>query len=267
MDECGLQMIDDAMTAWELIREALDCPNAHPANGASADHPLDARLEAARKLVQNHVAIIGDVTNTTPKTQKHLQRLGPQAVSAVDRALRTVAARLLGLPELEACVDRADGFESAAWRATAVYLDARVQSPADQCGSREPDMSAYAIAAFRSVLMEVGGIGGMGGLGGMHTVQLNRLDALDVVNSNLWIRLRAACGKGCQPEASGAVSLHEIDARQEAAFKLVTNHKAVLRDVTPDLGTNLQRPIHSSTLWPTLDLQRVLTLSLKPDLD
>ena len=51
--------------------------------------------EVARKLIMNHVAILGDLTNPEPLTQLDLERVHPSLAEHVDDALREVTRRLL----------------------------------------------------------------------------------------------------------------------------------------------------------------------------
>jgi hypothetical protein len=130
--------------------------------GVAARHALPARLEAARKLIQNHAKVIGDVVNQAPATQLELTRLAAHARPHVERMLREVARRLLGsqggIEPLE--FQPGDIEQAAAWVQTAAYLCARVHTPASpkppSNPGRAPDMGEAAVAAFCDVLREVG---------------------------------------------------------------------------------------------------------------
>ena len=93
----------------------------------------DAHEEAARKLITNHEAVVRDVTNPNPKSQRQLQRVTEAAAPYVDQMLREVARRLLGrrpaLQELEETLDPSVlPVQVEAWAVTARYLRARTQA-------------------------------------------------------------------------------------------------------------------------------------------
>lgn len=133
-------------------------------SGVAARHALLARLEAARKLVQNHAKVIGDVVNQAPATQRELTRLASLARPHVDRMLREVACRLLGsqggIEPLE--LQPTDTEQAATWVQTADYLCGRVHAPSSSKPpsnpGRAPDMGEAAAAAFCDVLREVGSV-------------------------------------------------------------------------------------------------------------
>ena len=112
--------------------------------------PDAAALEAARVLVDNHTAILRDLTSAQPRSQLKLRRLDASKAALADQALRDVGWRLLGRPAGGAPQVAATGSspEISAVRAhVAEYLDKRLSVPRD--------MSARAAAAFRSVLREL----------------------------------------------------------------------------------------------------------------
>ena len=127
-----------------------------------------------------------------------------------------VARRLLGRqPGLEQLAEQlepsAPPAQAEAWAGTARYLRNRTQATPEERPGRKPDMSAAAAAAFRAVLEEVGG----------------------VAVSQQWEELRRLLDGATGPtEADGAAAAHSHAAREEAARKLITNHAAVVRDVT-----------------------------------
>ena len=94
-------------------------------------------------------------------------------------------------------------------------------------------MSASAAAAFRAVLEEVGG----------------------VAVSQQWEELRRLLDGATGPtEADGAAAVHSHSAREEAARKLITNHEAVVRDVTnPSPKTQPQLTRVSTSAAPYVD--------------
>ena len=152
---------------WEALRRLMDSSTSAGsttlADGAAAQHSHDAREEAARKLITNHEAVVRDVTNPNPKSQRQLQRVTEAAAPYVDQMLREVARRLLGrrpaLQELEETLDPSVlPAQVEAWAVTARYLRARTQATPDHQPGRKPDMGEGAAAALRAVLEEVGGV-------------------------------------------------------------------------------------------------------------
>lgn len=147
---------------WSQLQQRLDSTRAldTSADGAAATHAAEARLEAARKLVGNHQAVLGDVTNPAPVSQPELPRVGAGVRSYVDQALRDVARKLLGrcaarcLDERLEKANPAYVAQQAVWAATAEFLTQRIQSEPLKSG-RAPDMSPAAAAAMRAVLQEV----------------------------------------------------------------------------------------------------------------
>ena len=71
------------------------------ADGAAAKHDAHARHEAARKLIGNHAAVLGDLTRDgPPPTQSHLQRVTGRKKD-VDKLFKTLLGMLrLGQPML-----------------------------------------------------------------------------------------------------------------------------------------------------------------------
>ena len=191
---------------WEELRRLLDgATGPTEADGAAAAHSHAAREEAARKLITNHAAVVRDVTNPVPKTQPQLTRLDEAAAPYVDQMLREVARRLLGRRPGAQLLQQ--GVEAETALLTARYLHNRIQSTAEEKPGRHPDMSTAAGAALRAVLAEVGGI--------------------EVCPR--WEALRQLMD--ASELAVGVGSAYEHGAR-EAARKLITNHVAVVRDVT-----------------------------------
>ena len=194
------------------------------ASGAAASHAHAARHEAARKLITHHKAVIGDVTNPAPKTQLELKRVGTEHKEYVDQAMREVSRRLLGTraggqPLPQERLDPSRPAQAAAWAATAQYLTSRLHTPGMPPHDRTPDMSTEAAAAMRAVLQEVGSGTAVSDIGG----------------SPQWAPLhQVISGPGSdQPtEADGAAGGHGHSARHEALRKLLSNHMALLNDVT-----------------------------------
>ena len=256
----------EACPRWEALRRLMDSSTSAGsttlADGAAAQHSHDAREEAARKLITNHEAVVRDVTNPNPKSQRQLQRVTEAAAPYVDQMLREVARRLLGRrggsAELEETLDPSTPAQMEAWAGASRFLDGRVQASAEM-PRRTPDMSIAAAAAFRAVLREVGD----GEPSSTAAVPMDCADAVaDALSASAprWAALHREldemhCDGLCPPvvdelrppaaeEADGAAAQHSHDAREEAARKLITNHEAVVRDVTnpnPKSQRQLQR--------------------------
>lgn len=147
---------------WNALQQRLECAGANntSAEGAAAAHTAAARVEAARKLVGNHVAVVGDVTNPNPVTQTELPRVGAEVRSYVEQAMREVARRLLGrcaarcLDERLERTNPAYAAQQVVWAATAEFLSARIQVARLPSG-RAPDMSPAEAAAMGAVLQEI----------------------------------------------------------------------------------------------------------------
>ena len=91
--------------AWDSLRLLLqqnDRPS--PSSGAASQHSAEAREEAASKLLSNHSHVLRDATNPRQLnihfkllTQQALRRVPHADRRLVDRFLRELSARLLGL--------------------------------------------------------------------------------------------------------------------------------------------------------------------------
>jgi len=137
--------IEETAGKWAALADQLAASTA-PA----------AALEAARKLIANHEAVLRDMTNTVPSaTQPDLGRLGMFEALFIDQALREVARRLLGRPDPEEQLDPTVLGQARTWARTAAYLDRRLQATSNECPGRAPDMSVTAAAAMRAALHEV----------------------------------------------------------------------------------------------------------------
>lgn len=150
--------------ALDAKRHAAGDAGASPlAGGAARAHEVEARAEAASKLLSNHEVVLRDCTDPSgpPTSQRTLVRVPPQQRPYVDQALRETTRRLLGTgangllhERLEAAHPSYDAQRSA-WAATADYLSKRIQDQPIRSG-RAPDMSPAAAKALRDVLHEVG---------------------------------------------------------------------------------------------------------------
>mmetsp|Transcript_13293 Transcript_13293/g.34086 ORF Transcript_13293/g.34086 Transcript_13293/m.34086 type:complete len:310 (+) Transcript_13293:37-966(+) len=172
------KVIRDSESSWATLRQLLDRGDCETVvEGNVAEYHSSARMEAARKLVMNHVAVLNDITNPMPLTQESLQRVPRRSVLYVDQGMREVARRLIGRrkgsPEallldstLEVKLDPANQDMVRAWQMMALYLKSRLQSEPEQMPMRTPDMSSVAGKAMRAVLQEVGvGMSFSGGVG------------------------------------------------------------------------------------------------------
>ena len=265
---------------WDALRQLMDGSPAPVVvdaaatqlMGGSADEAAEAlrhchraRLEAARKLITNHDAVVRDVTNPNPKTQTQLARVSEAAAPYVDQMLREVARRLLGRregsAELEEKLDASVlPVQVEAWMGTSRFLDGRIQASIEMPG-RTPDMSVPAAAALRLVLREVGeGLpeGALSSVGAMMEMVRAAIGGALAAAAPRWEALRRVLdgpgGTASTDEAEGVANAHARDAREEVARKLITNHEAVVRDVTnPNPKTQRQLTRVSEAAAPYVD--------------
>ena len=139
-----------ACPPWEPFQQLVDTSINESggvletqADGAAGQHSHAARYEAARKIVLNHNGVLCDMVNPSPKTQLELVRVGLEYRHYVDQALRETVRRLLGkragIHLFEERVDPSMPAQSAAWRAMATYLSARVQGMQQQMPGAAPN--------------------------------------------------------------------------------------------------------------------------------
>lgn len=146
---------------WKELREILRLRGDVSAavDGVVAS-PNGGLLEAASKLVENHLRIVLDVTNPFARSQRHLGRLSLGDQPMIDSCLLEIAHRLLvrhpdgsSFPRLQ---PEREG-EAQVWAKVVAFLDKRLQSSAEELPERHPDLSPSAAQALRAVLGEMGG--------------------------------------------------------------------------------------------------------------
>ena len=99
--DAPLPALEETAPRWEALRQVLDGAAGTPteeADGVAMEHAHAAREEAARKLITNHVMVVRDVTNPSPKTQLQLTRVSTSAAPYVDQMLREVLRPLASSP-------------------------------------------------------------------------------------------------------------------------------------------------------------------------
>lgn len=208
--------------AWRPLQQLLDDgTGAVGLMGAATEHSKEARLEAARKCISNHMHIVKDVCNPSVTTnihgnksltQQELERVPVDSSQFVDQFLREVAGRLLGGAETyERRLDLHDPQQAMAWVQAAAYLEKRLQSSAEQMPGRPKDMDPAAAAAMVAVMTEI------------------------AQSALAWLTLWQMLGPASSSE--GRSQSDASAAQIEAARKLITNHGAVRLDICNPFGT------------------------------
>ena len=226
---------DRASSRWGGLIEQLNNSNTappaeSPSSNAAAAHGFNARKAAARKLIENRVRVIRDITRRTgpPASQPQIVPLPGEDVQ-VDACMFEVAKRLLGSRGSKG-VRLSTVAQASTWIATTEYLSARLQSSTEDVSnipgheSRKPDMNVPAGLSMRAVLAEV-----------TEDAQNLRWECL---NAQLGLELPESDDTG----AGSVAKRHNYEARKEGAYKLISNHTKVINDVVRPDGPPPSQP-------------------------
>lgn len=229
------EVLDDNSRKWETLTRLAEGSDPTHAEFTAAGFPVEVRVEAAKKLISNHVAVLKDITNPAPKTQTELPRVDRSLAQFVDLFLLETARRLLGRREQQLEASMLDRFltvdleqvkderAAEAWAHSARFLTARIQIDPAHFEGRRPDMSKDGSRAFLAVCNELG------------------------EPSPKWRALRGLVDAtdGHSLTQTAGIAAQQLDeARYEAAKKLILNHRRVLLDITnpdPQTQTELAR--------------------------
>jgi len=156
---------------WERLNDLLRSGVSMDAHGAAEAFSVEARTQAASKMIGNHKRVIQDLTNPStqlnidgkPLTQKALQRLPGVLVHHVDCCLRELTRRLIGskagVQDLNEPLDPSTPVQAMVWQGVSRYMQDRIQSKPEEMPGRTPDMSEEAASAMRAILSELGAPG------------------------------------------------------------------------------------------------------------
>jgi len=150
----GIGMVMDPVRATIEVSASM-WGQLHDTLATGAPGAADAAREAATKLISNHEAVLRDLTQTHPKSQVEVERLGIFEAHFADQALREISRRLLGTQDASDQLDSSTLGQAKAWAHVADYLETRLQATGHEGRGRAPDMSAHAAEAFRAALRDV----------------------------------------------------------------------------------------------------------------
>merc|ERR1719207_269335 len=126
---------------------------------ASQSDKIDpASREAAQMLMNNYVRVVQDITNPGPNnidgkrlTQTDLKRVDIKQQALVGAMVRDVCCCLVGKATPKALSPE----EVQVWAEAARFLSGRIQGTPAEMPGRNPDMSAQAATALRTMLAQV----------------------------------------------------------------------------------------------------------------
>jgi len=201
-------------SGWAQLEQSL---------ASAGNSPSD---QAARKLITNRGRVLNDVCNPARKSQGALTTAVPlELAGSVEKGMKELARRLLGAPAVSA----ANNDERDAWVGMASVLGARLQTSAEECSGRAPDMNPEAGAALRSALVAMSRQIASGKVHSSAPPCFSFLSMPAAVGLD-WSKLEKACSSG-GGAAAGRAAKHSQGARAEAARKLIGNRERILNDV------------------------------------
>ena len=124
------QAVASGMPMWDQLKAAhpLEGMQMTPTTGAAGHFEVDARQEAAGRLMMNHEAVLRDICNPSPTTnvtgkaltQNDLVRVPPEAAVYVDGMLRELVRRLLGASAGGERLDPSNTAQQQSWNMAAM---------------------------------------------------------------------------------------------------------------------------------------------------